>query len=588
MPHEVKRVRRKRRSKEERAAARQQDNWRILLLIGLVIAGFGIVTAVVSLGRTGYDRWRESTLLKEADRALRAEQIEAAARAAREALAIAPESLPALRVLAETAEKQNRPEAVRWRAQIAKLEPRELQSHLNYASAALRFNQLAAAQEALAAVPPSDRDKAGYHVVAGWLARAQGDSDEVERHFAAALKQEPGNELYQFNLAVLQINSPDPKKNADARAVLERLSKVAGFRTGSLRGLLNDALRRGDFERADGLAQDLQMSQHVTFADSLVCLDLYRKMDPKRFAALLEKVKPVAARNSSDLAALLGWMNANGLAPEVLNWTAKLPAEVVAEPPAATQLADACAQTKNWSRLKRWTRSGAWGADEYLRLAYQSLAVRQSKQAAGDAEADALWRAADQAAGDDAEREIHLARLGTRWNLGFEAEQLWTRVARNEAHRREALDALYAIFRGRDDVANLKRTAQRLHEISPGDPVITANFARFALLLDRDTTEAQRLAKEAYEKAPTDPSCVVTHAFSLYGHGRTAEAIEVIKTLTPEQLGDPHVAAFYSVLLLDEGRGDEAAPFVQIAQAGPLFAEEKKLLEEALSKVGPH
>ena len=45
--------------------------------------------------------------------------------------------------------------------------------------------------------------------MAGWLARAQGDDAEVEQHFAAAVEKEPGNDLYQFNLAVLQIRSAD-------------------------------------------------------------------------------------------------------------------------------------------------------------------------------------------------------------------------------------------------------------------------------------------------------------------------------------------------------------------------------------------
>ena len=49
-------------------------------------------------------------------------------------------------------------------------------------------------------------------MVAGWLARAQGNDADVEMHFAAAVAQEPANELYQFNLAVLRIRSPRRRK----------------------------------------------------------------------------------------------------------------------------------------------------------------------------------------------------------------------------------------------------------------------------------------------------------------------------------------------------------------------------------------
>ena len=232
---------------------------------------------------------------------------------ARQALAIDPNSLVAARILAETTEKQNRPETVVWRAQIARLDP-GLESELNLASAALRFGQFDLARAALERVAPEDREKAAYHIVAGWLSRAQGNVAEEERHFAAAVAQEPTNDVYQFNLAVLQILSPDPEKSAAARNQLERLSKVPQFRTEALRALLDNALRQNQTDAANELAQALQMSPQVTFADYLLCLELYRKLNPKKFDALLDKVKPVAAREGHDLAQLLGWMNKNGLA----------------------------------------------------------------------------------------------------------------------------------------------------------------------------------------------------------------------------------------------------------------------------------
>src|SRR5207253_1907777 len=146
------------------------------------------------------------------------------------------------------------------------------ESHLNLASAALRFGQLDTARKALDQVSPGDREKAAYHIVAGWLARAQGDEAAVQEHFAAAVKQEPGNDLYQFNLAALKIKSADTENRENARQTLQRLTKVPQFRAGALRALLNDAVERDDFNAADALAQELQMSPQVTFGDYLLCL----------------------------------------------------------------------------------------------------------------------------------------------------------------------------------------------------------------------------------------------------------------------------------------------------------------------------
>src|SRR5262249_61168135 len=122
--------------------------------------------------------------------------------------------------------------------------PNDSESQLNYASAALRFGKLDVAREALNRVAARDRDSAAFHVVAGWLARAEGNFAEQEEQFAAAIKKEPNNDLYQFNLASLQIRSKDAEKSKDARNTLERLITITPYRTGALRALLNDAVER--------------------------------------------------------------------------------------------------------------------------------------------------------------------------------------------------------------------------------------------------------------------------------------------------------------------------------------------------------
>ncbi len=574
-----KRVRRKRR---------RQVSWlqNLQLRSGLVISifvvlGFGVGLFAFSSVRKGWIRWHKASLLTKATDRLEHNQLAEAETMARKALAIDANSLVAARILAESTEQQNRAETVAWRAQIARLDP-GLDSQLNLASAALRFGQLDVARDALAKVEPDDHDKAPFHVVAGWLSRAQGNIADEERHFAAAVAQEPKNDTYQFNLAVLQIRSPDPQKNAAARSQLERLSKVAQFRTEALRALLDHALRQNQTEAANELAQALQMSPQVTFSDYLLCLDLYRKLSPKQFDALLEKVKPVAARDSRDLAQLLSWMNKNDLAETALKWSDKLPADLTSKPPVATSVAESLAQTKNWSRLKRWTRSGSWGDDDYLRLAYQAYAARRSRRTAGEAiaEFEALWNSAEEAALEYPEREVALARLASAWELTREAEQLWLRVAKTPATRREALDALYALYRETNDLPNLHLTAQRLHESSPAEIGLAANAARFALLLDRNTAAGRALAEQAYENAPNDANAVVTYAFALYGTGRTAEAIEVLKKLPPEQLDDPHAAVYASLLFDDAGQVDLANKYLDLARGGAIFPEEKQLLEE--------
>lgn len=582
MAKHVRRIRRKRQAK--RPGAPIFTPARAAIAGGALVLGFALGLVLLTYGPETYSGWQEKRLLKRASAMLAQQDFEGAARAAREVVQRRPDSLTAFSILAEASEKQNQPETVTWRAQIARLQPRDLDSQLNLASAALRFGQLDAARKALENVAPVDRDRPAYHVVAGWLARAQGSEAEVEEHFAAAASQEPGNDLYQFNLAVLRIRSDMPEKSDEARKVLERLRKVPGFSAGSVRALLADSVQRNELERADTLAQDLQMSQQVTFTDYLLCLEFYRKLDQAKFSALLEKVKPVAARNPADLALLMDWLNDNRLAADVLKWMEKLPVEVITKPPAAIAIANAFVEGKNWSRLKRWTRSSSWGESEYLRLAYQAYGSKQSRQSAADAEFSSLWHSAERAAVDRPEREIQLARLAVKWSFSVEAEQLWQRVSKNAPSRREALDALYRIYRANNDLTNLYRTARRLHESSPNEPSVAADYARLALLVEQNTAEGHRIAKEAYERAPADVNVAITYAFSLYGLGRSAEGVEIMKKLPAEGLHDPHAAVYAAVLLLDENQIAAAQEYIAAAQTGSIFPEEKKLLDEAIAK----
>jgi len=550
----------------------------LLVVVGVIFSTYGARV---------YRSWRENRLLKSATELLGRKEYAASATAAHQVLELHPDSLPAYQVLADATEKENLEETVSWRAQIARLLPSNVESQLNLASAALRFGELDLARKALKNIAPNQRDRAAYHVVAGWLARAEGNLTEQEFQFAAAVGKDPGNDLYQFNLAALQISSPEAGKSGHARDVLQRLAdRNVEFRTGALRVLLKDAVERNDLGPAQSYAQDLQMAPQVTFADYLLCLDFYRKLDPKKFDALLEKVKPVAARDPGDVALLMNWMNANGLFAEVLKWMDKLPAALTDKPPAAVAVAESFAEAKNWSRLRRWTRNGLWENADHLRLAYQAFSAHQSRQSTADAEFESLWQAAERATNEQSDKELDLARLAMKWNLSIEAEQLWSSLSHIPATRRESLDALYRFYRGNNDLKKLYDVLQRLHESSPNETAITANLARLGLNIEQNTRQSQELAKEAYDRTPADPNCAVTYAFSLYASGRTTEGIDVIKKIPAEQLHDPHAAAYVAVLLLDDNQSDAAREFIDAAQRGPLYAEEKRLLEDQLAKLG--
>jgi hypothetical protein len=100
-----------------------------------------------------------------------------------------PDSLLAFQILAEASEKQNRPDTVAWRAQIARLQPRDLDSQLNLAR--LRFDLAKSTRlgRPWKMWPKVIAIELLITLFAGWLARAQGSEEEVEQHFAAAVEK---------------------------------------------------------------------------------------------------------------------------------------------------------------------------------------------------------------------------------------------------------------------------------------------------------------------------------------------------------------------------------------------------------------
>jgi hypothetical protein len=296
----------------------------------------------------------------------------------------------------------------------------------------------------------------------------------------------------------------------------------------------------------------------------------------------------LAARNASDLASLIDWMNQNRLAGDVVNWVDNLPATQLSSPLASVAVADAYATVKNWSRLRRWTRTGNWGDAEYLRLAYGAIAEQHLRSGSGSktrSEFEALWRSAEELSRSEPQRELRLARLATKSQLTNHAEELWVRVKENPTMRREALDNLRQLYRAKDETTKLYDVLQRLHETSPNEATITADLARLGLDLGENTERSHQLAKEAYDRAPNDVDCALTYAFSLHRLARNAEALAIVQSLPPDQLREPHAAVYVALVLAEGGELHEAKDCVDAAENGKVYPEEKKVLEEAKTKL---
>ena len=125
-----------------------------------------------------------------------------------------------------------------------------------------------------------------------------------------------------------------------------------------------------------------------------------------------------------------------------------------------SRLQRAYANTKNWSRLKRWTRSGSWGDSDYLAHCLSgNCRRRQSRN--GDATAYRIRNTCG-ARPNKQQTSSRSANLISRVSLRNgtltkNPNSLWLRVAKNPPMRREALDALRRLYRAKMTISKTLR-----------------------------------------------------------------------------------------------------------------------------------
>jgi predicted Zn-dependent protease len=115
----------------------------------------------------------------------------------------------------------------------------------------------------------------------------------------------------------------------------------------------------------------------------------------------------------------------------------------------------------------------------------------------------------------------------------------------------------------------------------PGDPAMRNNFSQIALLLKVETVRACGMARDLHEAHPHDAAYASTYAFGLFQSGDVKAAIKTMSQLTPEQLHDPAIAAYYGIFLAAAGYAAAAREYFELAEEAKLLPEEQNLVAQA-------
>ncbi len=549
----------------------------IRLSSGILVA-LCLLIALSWGGRRFYVRWQERKLMRQAHGAFDKTDFRWAGMAAQRAYNLDNSSVDACRTLADIAEKQGNAQTIEWRRRALGIDPGSIADRLALAQTALRFSQPAIAAKALAAIPAAERKSAGYEAAAARLALTKSDLAAAGEHLREAAALAPNDPQHALELAEFQLRSADQAERAVGRETATRLKNNPKSRLDALHILLDAALRGRDDSASVALARELDALPDALLADRLLALGVLRRYHDPAFTAELTRLEADSAGSAERAVRLISWMNSHGLALLAIDWSKQLPAEMLGSISLRFALADAYVQLRDWSALTAMLKRGSWDGVESLRLALQAKVAHET----GDDDGfEKTWAEAVAKAGNDGERLDVLQKLAFQWRWPEKAVAVLWLLADNPKTQRDALQSLYKYYAAERDTAGLYRALTRLVEVLPNDPLVKNNYAQISLLLHAEPARARALARDVHQAQPKNAAFASTYAFGLYQNGDLQGALKVMSSLTPEQLKDPSVAAYYGVILAATGHRPEAAKFLDASARARLLPEEEKLISQA-------
>jgi predicted Zn-dependent protease len=534
------------------------------------------------VGYRSYKVWKCSHLMSLAHQFLaKADGRRSALLCVQQVLRSDPRNLDATRVMAQLTEAARSPSALLWWSRVVELNPHSLDDRLALAQTAMLMRDYATATNALGGVDQAGRNTVAYHNVAGTVAAAANQTALAEAQFLEATRLDPENQSVQLNLAVVRLHGTNLPALTQARDSLKQLSSNATnsfLRCQALRELAFDALRHRQGDEALLLSKQLLQETNSTFHDRLLRLDVLQETQIAGFRPALTAFQHEAVGDPGKIYELATWQMANTSPQDALTWLRTLPPNTQTNQSVELLVAECFTMLRDWRGLQSSIERQNWAELEFVRHAFLSRALR-GQELPDSAKVE--WERALQAANGQKAGLVMLLRLAAQWNWQSEGEDiLWTIVNRYPGEQWAIQGLSQAMYAGGRTRSLMKLFSQELRR-SPSDLAMKNNLAMTALLLDAQELKPYDLAREVYQKSPTNASYVSTYAFSLYLQGKNAEALKVIKTLKPGELQDPSIAGYYGLILKATGDRARARAYLDWTAKARLLPEEKKLFDQA-------
>jgi Flp pilus assembly protein TadD len=543
------------------------------------IVGVLVVAGISVTGFRTYRVWQKHHLAWQARAFFDKHDYGSAVLVARHLLQIDLRNCVACRIIAQTAQLAGRSEAISWFEKLSEVEP-SIENQFALASAALRFGQLDLCNNVLEKMPPNASETSQFHQLTAAVCLAKKQSVLAANHFEAALRLEPNNDQIALNLAITELASPASGIVQKARRELLRLSNKPSTRLEALRALTTDATANKQHPEAEQYGARLKAEKNASFADRM--LWLAASQDTGQAAAALAEIKAAASARAATASELITWMNRHNLAKEALTWAKQLPTNIATAQPVPLAIAESYSFAQDWKSLRDFVDGKNWDHYEDFRLAVASHAARRMKT--GSMESEVLWSAALKKARTEPGHLAAIAQLAEGWGYTDQSEEAWWAMANTTDNPKAALLALNRRYENERNTLSLLRVARRACELNPNDVVAANNYASLSLLIKGDPS-AYRLAEKLHLKYPRNTAFAVTYAFALHSEGKTADGLKIFGRLREDQLRVPVVAAYYVIMLTENGDIERAREFLTTAKKARLLPEENRLLADAARKL---
>jgi tetratricopeptide (TPR) repeat protein len=544
----------------------------VVLVLGLFLLAGGYA------GRRAYIHVRQDRLIKQARNYLAKSQEKKALLCLQRALKANPKDLQACRLMAGLTDAARSPSALLWRSRVVELDPTSVEDRLALTVTAMMMRDYASATNALEGVSAAGKMTVGYHNIAGTLASTINQLAEAEAHFLEASRLDPTNPAPQLNLAVVRLRQTNEPALIAARTTLQQLRANPTFRCQALRELVVDAMRHQQTNQALAMTKELLQATNSVFSDRLLRLEVLGATQNPEFKPAVTAFQQEAASDPGKIYEMAMWQMAKTGPSNLVTWLKSLPDNTRTNQPVAMLVAQCYMTLKEWHNLQTSIEKLNWAEIEFIRHAFLARALRGQELTAA---AKSEWDLAVKTGESHKQGLVMLLRQAAQWNWQSEAEEILWAIVKKYPSEKWAVRALSHALTAGGQTRPLMSLCSQQAKASPADLAIKNNLAMTALLLDAQELKPHDLAREVYDKAPTNSAFISTYAFSLYLQKKNAEALKIIEQLKPGELEDPSVAGYYGIILKATGNRAKAKASLELASKAQLLPEERKLFEAA-------